>query len=123
MVGLPIQPVWTIRPLTHGSPPAGSWQEAIVKFGSYASTVQKSGQGTEVGPGPSRRPGGPAKEIPDRPAPERQDGLGGRDLHRADLGAVGLGVASEQRILGGDQRRAGRPAGVAAVGLEREGPV
>src|SRR6266545_3142221 len=50
-----------------------------------------------------------AEETEDGPAPERHDGVRGRDLHGTDGGAVGLAVTARQHVF--------REDGLAAIGM------
>ena len=64
--------------------------------------------------------GADAEETEHSPPPERQDGVGGRELHRTDGGAVGLPVTARQYVLGEHRLAALGVGAVAAVALERE---
>src|SRR5262249_11972800 len=64
-----------------------------------AASPRARRQNAQPGTAGGSAPTGSAEEPADRPPPQRQDGLGGRDLHRAHRGAVGLGVAPQQRVL------------------------
>src|ERR1700693_6569131 len=80
-----------------------------------------TGQGTA--PPCERSAGADTEESEHGAAPERQDGVCGRNLHWTDGGAVGLAVTARQHVLGEHRLAAVGMSPVAAVPLEREDAV